>query len=74
MNSKYALASKYCKFWKNGKILYEDNKLVNYSLGRYLERQISDEMFDISQIGKITVNIDQKLGDDIIFQIFFYKK
>ncbi|MEJ2242142.1 MAG: hypothetical protein P8Y18_08375 [Candidatus Bathyarchaeota archaeon] len=60
--------------WENGRIFYEDNKVVNHSHGRYLKRRTSEEILDINQIAKITVNIDQKLGDDIIFQIFFYKK
>lgn len=57
--------------WENGRILYEDNELVNYSVARFLKRRISDEMLDIKEIAKIDVSFDEKKKDDLIFQVSF---
>ena len=54
--------------WRKGTILYEDDEMVNYSLSRWLQTKISEELIEMSQITRIKV-ISEK--QDIIFLIQF---
>jgi len=54
--------------WKKGSILYEENEMVNYSLGRYLETKISSEIVRMDQITGIETN---RYKDDLKFLIRF---
>ena len=54
--------------WKKGAILYEDNKMLNYSLARLLKTRISNELIEINRIRRIEVN---RHKDDLMFLIRF---
>jgi predicted transglutaminase-like protease len=54
--------------WKKGAILYEDNKMVNYSLARRLKMEISNELININQITRIEID---RRKDDLMFLIHF---
>jgi predicted transglutaminase-like protease len=54
--------------WKKGSILYEEDEMVDYSLARWLEMQLSDELIKINQIIKVEINPKK---DDLAFLIRF---
>lgn len=53
--------------WRKGRIQYQDDEMVNYSLSRWLRTKISMELIDLSQITKIEV-ISEK--EDLVFLIY----
>jgi predicted transglutaminase-like protease len=56
--------------WKNGATLYEENEMTDYSLARYLETKISNELVKIDQITRIETNRNK---NDLIFKIHAIK-
>jgi predicted transglutaminase-like protease len=56
--------------WKNGTMLYEENGMTDYSLARFLEMRISDELERIDHVEQIEVSIDK---NDLVFQIHVTK-
>lgn len=57
--------------WKNGAILYEDDKIVNYSVSRRLRSLISAQLVTQTQIGDLKI---VKNKDDLTFQIIETEK
>ena len=54
--------------WEKGAILYEDDKLVNYSLARCLKMRISSELIEMNRIRGIEIT---HAKDDLTFLIHF---
>jgi hypothetical protein len=60
--------------WKKRVILYEDNEMVNYSLARWLEMKISNELVSIDQVTRIEVKEEEKINRhnyDLTFLVRF---
>lgn len=53
---------------RKGAILYEENKMIDYSLARYLKTKILSELIRINQITRIEVS---RQKDDLTFLISF---
>lgn len=52
--------------WKKGAVLYEDDEIVDYSLGQRLSTILSKQMIDINHVADIKID---KKKDDLIFHI-----
>jgi predicted transglutaminase-like protease len=60
--------------WKKGVIRYEDNEIVNYSLARWLKKQLFNEFLELNQILEVKPTVDKDKKNDVIFQISYCSK